>query len=342
MNRKIDLRSDTVTKPTAKMRKIMAEAEVGDDVFREDPTINAFEHKIADMFGFEAGLFVPSGTMGNQLALHMLTQPGDEIICDYTSHIFNYESAAAGFLSGVQLRTINGRFGIMEPSDIEKAIRPCNDWDPHTSVIALENSTNKGGGSCYCKKELMDIRNLADEYHLSVHLDGARIWNAALATVTELSYYGSVADTMSICFSKGLGAPVGSMLLGDQDLITPARRVRKMLGGGMRQAGILAAAADYAVDNHFQLLREDHKRARSLGKTIMQCSKLVIDMNSIRTNILLFDVKDIPVNDALKMLEKEGILMVPFGPHTIRAVFHFEITDDDMNHVNSVFRHLFI
>lgn len=342
MARVLDLRSDTVTQPTEGMREVMRNASVGDDVFREDPTMNAFEQKIAAMFGMEAGLFVPSGTMGNQMALNLLTKPGDEVICDQTAHIFNYESAAAGFLSGIQLRTISGRYGIMAPSDIEAAIRPCNDWDPHSSVIALENSANKGGGACYCKQELMAIRNLADEYHLSVHLDGARIWNAAIATETELSFYGSIADTMSVCFSKGLGAPVGSMILGDLELITRARRLRKMLGGGMRQVGILAAAADYAVEHHFELLKEDHKRARSLGKTIMQCSKLHIDINSIRTNILLFDVKNLKATEALLMLEKEGILMVPFGPQTIRAVFHFQITDDDMNHLNTTFRRLFI
>lgn len=337
----IDLRSDTVTRPTSQMRESMIKAEVGDDVFKEDPTTNAFEKKIAARFGMESGLFVPSGTMSNQLALHMLTKPGDEVICDETSHIFNYEAGSGAYLSGIQLRPVRGRYGIMDVATVAAAIRTKNDWDPHSKVIEVENTSNKGGGACYSKVDLQKIRNLADEHHLFVHLDGARIWNAAIATETELSFYGSVADTISVCFSKGLGAPVGSMLLADQDVINRARRVRKMLGGGMRQAGILAAAADFAADHHYPLLKDDHKRAKSLGKTISNCTKLSIDLNKLQTNIVIFDVLEGTAASALELLKKEGILMVPFGPKTIRATFHFQITDDDMNRVNTAFRKLF-
>lgn len=337
----IDLRSDTVTKPTPEMREVMMKAEVGDDVFSEDPTVNAFEDKIAKMFDMEAGLFVPSGTMSNQLALNLLTSPGDEVICDTTAHIFNYEATSAAMISGIQLRPVTGRYGVMELPDIKAAVRTHNDWDPHTRVIAVENTTNKGGGACYSKVGLNQIRNLADDHHLSVHIDGARIWNAALATETDFSFYGSIADTMSICFSKGLGAPVGSMLLADKDMIIKARRMRKMLGGGMRQIGILAAAAEYAVDHHLEYLKKDHKRAKSLAKTISQCSKTHIDICKVQSNIVIFDLLEGDAAHALQELKKEGILMVPFGPNTIRATFHFQITDDDMNRVNTAFRKLF-
>jgi len=244
----IDLRSDTVTKPTPEMLKAMANAEVGDDVFGEDPTVNAFEQKMAAFFGMEAGLFVPSGTMSNQLCLHVLTSPGDEVVIDETGHVFNYETGAAAHLSSIQLRPLKGVNGKLNRELIEPALRPMNDWDPHTRVIALENTTNKGGGAFYSKEELIEISNLADRHELFLHLDGARIWNAMTASGIEPEFFGTIADTISICFSKGLGAPVGSMMLATENNIKKARRMRKMLGGGMRQIGLLAAAADYAVE----------------------------------------------------------------------------------------------
>ena len=337
----IDLRSDTVTKPTSKMRQIMAEAEVGDDVFGEDPTVNTFEEKIADMFGFEAGLFTPSGTMANQLSINALTDQGDEVLIEEKGHIFNYESTAASHLSSVLLRPLKGNKGKLSADLLQDIIRGQQEWEPKTKVIALENSTNKGGGCCYTEQELASISAFATQNDLALHLDGARIWNAMTATQTEPGFYSRIADTMSVCFSKGLGAPVGSMVLSSQENITEVRRMRKMWGGGMRQIGILAAAADFAVEHHLPKLKEDHRRAQELAKVIDECSGLSIDLESVETNIIIFDVKNVSAREAVKKLAKQGIKLVPFGPQTLRATFHFQITDEDLNKVKSVFDQLF-
>ncbi|PKD44844.1 threonine aldolase family protein [Rhodohalobacter barkolensis] len=334
----IDLRSDTVTKPTPEMLKFMTEAEVGDDVFASDPTVNAFEKKMAEMFGMEAGLFVPSGTMSNQLCVAVLTQPGDEIIIDDLGHIFNYESGAAAHLSSVQIRPIKGERGKINREQAESAIRTYNDWDPHTRVIAVENTTNKGGGACYTKEELIELSNLADEHGLYFHLDGARIWNAMTATGIDPEFFGSVADTISICFSKGLGAPVGSMMLASKDHIKKARRLRKMWGGGMRQVGLLAAAADYAVENHFPLMTKDHQRAKQLAEAVSENPKFRIDLNTVESNIVIFDTVDEAAVDVLKEFEEKGVVMIPFGPKTIRATFHFQVDDQDLKKVLDVVR----
>lgn len=334
----IDLRSDTVTKPTPEMLKFMTEAEVGDDVFESDPTVNAFQKKMAEMFGMEAGLFVPSGTMSNQLCVSVLTQPGDEIIIDELGHIFNYEAGAAAHLSSVQIRPVKGVRGKLNRETVEGAIRTYNDWDPHTRVIAVENTTNKGGGACYSREELIELSNLADEHGLHYHLDGARIWNAMTATGIEPEFFGSVADTISICFSKGLGAPVGSMMLASEDQIKKARRLRKMWGGGMRQVGLLAAAADYAVENHFPKMEEDHKRAKKLAQTISENSNFRIDLNTVESNIVIFDTVDEAAVDVLKKFEEQGIVMIPFGPNTIRATFHFQVGDEDLKKVLEVIK----
>ncbi|MCC5906177.1 MAG: aminotransferase class I/II-fold pyridoxal phosphate-dependent enzyme [Balneolaceae bacterium] len=332
----IDLRSDTVTRPTSEMLKAMTEAEVGDDVFAEDPTVNAFEEKIANLFGMEAGLFVPSGTMGNQLCLHVLTTPGDEVILDETGHIFNYESGAAAHLSSLQLHPLKGKRGKITPELIEPAIRPKNEWDPHTRVIALENTTNKGGGAFYTKKEMEDIRALANKHGLDVHLDGARIWNAMTASGIGPEFFGTIADTLSVCFSKGLGAPVGSMILGNRDHVKRARRIRKMWGGGMRQIGLLAAAADYAVEHHWLLLKEDHRRARTFAETVAAHPAFHIDSATVETNIVLFDVVQCTVEKALQTFTGAGVGMVPFGAKTIRATFHFQVDDDALEMVLQV------
>lgn len=337
----IDLRSDTVTKPDEGMRKAMYHAEVGDDVFKEDPTANAFQEKIASLFGFECGIFVPSGTMGNQLAMNILTNPGDEVILDATGHIYNYESAAGPFLSGIQYMVLHGDQGILTPELIRKGFRGHNDWDPRTSVIALENTTNKGGGAYYTESNLREIRDLATEKGVALHIDGARIWNASIASGIPPSFFGTVADTMSVCFSKALGAPVGSMLLCKKDHQRDAMRKRKMWGGGMRQMGILAAAADYAVENHFELLREDHQRARSFAEFLSELPGFVIDLDHVHTNIVLFDVLDQSVDQVLRILRENGIGMSPFGPETIRAVFHFQVTDDDLRIVKQKMTSLF-
>jgi threonine aldolase len=327
----IDLRSDTVTRPTPEMLVAMTEAPLGDDVFGEDPAINALEERVAAMFGKQAGLFVPSGTMGNQLGLFMLTDPCDEIITDESAHIFNYEAGGCAFLSGVQLRPLPGVNGILTPELIEPAIRTRNDWDPHTRVIGLENTTNRGGGACYTADNLTAIRKLALRNNLSVHLDGARIWNAMIATGIEAEFFGAVADTISVCFSKGLGAPVGSMLLADNEMIRRARRMRKVLGGGMRQAGLLAAAAGYALDHHFTKLGHDHRRAAVLAREIAGMAAFDIRLDSVQTNIVLFDTLRVDATVVLGKLESAGIAMVPFGPRRIRAVFHHQITDQDLD-----------
>jgi threonine aldolase len=337
----IDLRSDTVTKPTQEMRKAMAQAEVGDDVFGEDPTVNALQQKVAKLFGFEAGLFVPSGTMGNQLSVNLLTETGDEVLIENTGHIFNYESTAAAHLSSVLLNPRPGHKGKLSPEDLEDAVRGAHEWAPHSKVVALENSTNKGGGCCYTEEELSALRTFADQHGLLIHLDGARIWNAMTATGTAPRFYGTIADTMSVCFSKGLGAPVGSMLLSSEERIRQAHKMRKMWGGGMRQIGILAAAADYAIEYHYPLLEGDHRRARELAETIDECDQLSIDLESVETNILIFDVLDGTAEEAVQLLEEEGIRVVPFGPRTLRATFHFQITDEDLEQARDAFSKLF-
>ena len=337
----IDLRSDTVTRPTPGMLKAMVAAEVGDDVFESDPTVNKFQEKVAEMFGMEAGLFVPSGTMSNQLGIKVLTEPGDEILIDEKGHIFNYETSAASALSGVQVKTLKGKQGKLNSAVLENNVRGNFDWEPKTKVVCIENTTNKGGGVCYSKEELSEIKEFADDHNLAVHLDGARIWNAITTTGIEPAFFGNIADTISVCFSKGLGAPVGSMLLSTEKNIAKARRYRKMWGGGMRQVGLLAAAADYAVDNHWSLLQEDHRRAREVAEVIKECSKLSVDMDSLQTNILIFDVLEEDAISAVGKLEKEGIVMIPFGPKTIRATFYFEIGDEEVKKVKAALKKLY-
>lgn len=337
----IDLRSDTVTRPTPDMLKYMMSAVLGDDVFGEDPTVNQFQEKIADLFGMEAGLFVPSGTMSNQLGIKVLTEPGDEILIDEKGHIFNYETSAASVLSGVQIKTLKGSKGKLNTEVLAHTTRGNFDWEPKTSVLCLENTTNKGGGVCYNKEELSELKAFANDQGLAVHLDGARIWNAMTATGIPPEFFGTIADTISVCFSKGLGAPVGSMLLSSKDRIAKARRYRKMWGGGMRQVGLLAAAADYAVDHHWPLLREDHMRAKQVADVIHGCSKLSVDMDSLQTNILIFDVKEGTAEEAIQKLEEKGIRMILFGPKTIRATFYFEITDEDVITINNTLKQLF-
>tara|TARA_R110002126_G_scaffold120282_4_gene261473 strand:- start:176 stop:1195 length:1020 start_codon:yes stop_codon:yes gene_type:complete len=337
----IDLRSDTVTKPTPEMLEFMSQAEVGDDVFAEDPTVAAFEKKISTMFGMEAGLFVPSGTMSNQLGVKVLTNPGEEILIDHKGHIYNYETVGASFLSGVQINPIQGEKGKLSVEDIKDSVRGKYDWEPKTTVLCLENTTNKGGGVCYSKEELNALKSFAVENNLKVHLDGARIWNAMVATDIEPAFFGEISDTISVCFSKGLGAPVGSVLLSSKERIAKARRFRKMWGGGMRQVGLLAAAADFALEHNFSKLKKDHRRAKELAGAIHSCSLLSIDLKSVETNIVIFDVLNESASDALAKLENKGIKMVQFGPKTIRATFHFEIGDNELEVVSGVVKKLF-
>lgn len=337
----IDLRSDTVTRPTPPMLQAMIKAKVGDDVFAEDDTVNAFQDKIAKMFGMEKGLFVPSGTMGNQLGVKVLTNPGEEVLIDETGHIFNYESGGAAVLSGVQLKTLKGNQGKLNTELLRNEIRGKFDWEPRTTVICLENSTNKGGGACYTKEELLEIKQFAGDNNLKIHLDGARIWNAISATGIETAFFSEIAETISVCFSKGLGAPVGSMLLSGKKNIAKARRFRKMWGGGMRQIGLLAAATDYAVENHWPLLKEDHRRAKELADVISRCKAFNLNPDSVETNILIFEVIEGDVQQVLEKLAQKDIYMTQFGPKSIRATFHFQVGDDEVNTVKEVFRQLF-
>jgi len=332
----IDLRSDTVTRPSPEMLEFMMQATVGDDVFGEDPTVNALEQRVASMFGMESGLFVTSGTLGNQLCLHVLTRPGEELIIDELGHIFNYETAAAAHLSSLQLRPVRGIRGKLTPELVEPAVRPGHDWDPISRVLALENTTNKGGGAFYTESELAALKTCADTYGLKLHIDGARIWNAITVSGIQASYFGHIADTLSVCFSKGLGAPVGSMILSSKERIQYARRIRKMWGGGMRQVGILAAAADYAIDHIWPLLAHDHSRAKQLAQVLHESPYFEIDPDTVFTNIVLFKVVKGTVEDTLARFLQHGIGMTIFGPQIIRATFHYQISDNDLEKITAV------
>lgn len=338
----IDLRSDTLTKPSAGMRKAIYEAEVGDDVYKEDPTVNELERYTAELFGKEAALYVPSGLMSNQILLNVLTNPGDEIICESDAHIFIYESGSPAALSGIQVFPVKGERGILNPKDIEPVIRPTSAYYmPRTKVIEIENTHNRAGGSVYRIETIKEIRNLAEKYNLYTHLDGARIWNAHIASGIELSEYAKYFDTVSVCLSKGLGAPVGSVMLGSKDIITEAYRVRKAWGGGMRQVGIIAAGGLYAVKNNIPKLKEDHEKARILGKCLNNLENAEVDLNSIETNILMFSPKNMTVEDGLKKLKQHGILANPGGIGSIRLVTYMDLPFEDIQDACKIFEKVF-
>lgn len=324
----IDLRSDTVTQPTAGMRAAMATAEVGDDVFGEDPTVRRLEERVAQLLGKEAALFVPSGTMSNQICIKAHTQPGDELICDVNSHIYNYEAGGPAVLSGVMCRTIEGDCGIFDVSDLEGLIRPENDHLVRTRLVCLENTHNRGGGRIFPLEKIRAIAAWAHRHHLIVHLDGARLWNAAIATGISLREWARDCDSVSVCFSKGLGAPVGSALAGSRDFIRRARRIRKLLGGGMRQAGVLAAAALYAIENHFHRLAEDHAHAQILAQAIRNTPGLRLYPSVIETNILYADIEPHlgSAADLARALAEQRVLVLPVAPQRIRLVTHLDVT----------------
>jgi threonine aldolase len=322
----INLLSDTVTKPTPGMLKAMWAAEVGDDVFREDPTVNALEAKCAELFGHEAALFCPSGTMTNQIALKVHTRPLDEVICDEMSHIYQYEVGAYAFHSGIGVNLLKGENGILTADMIEAAIKPQQDWLPRSSLVVIENTCNKGGGSIYPIQNILDIRSLCQKKGLALHMDGARIFNALVETGDSTGSIGQQIDSLSICLSKGLGAPVGSVLVGSKPFIAEARRVRKAFGGGMRQAGYLAAAGIYALDHHVERLRDDHAHARQLATALAELS-WVTNIRPVQTNILIFDLT--PPNTPatfLAYLKQNGVIASAFGPQTIRFVTHLDVT----------------
>jgi len=327
----VDLRSDTVTKPTPGMLEAMWSAKVGDDVFGEDETVNALEEKAAEIFGMEAGLFCPSGTMTNQIAIKCFTQPLDELIADQTSHVYRYEGGGIAFNSAVSTRLLNGDLGRITAEMIAPEINAENVHYPRTSLVVLENTVNKGGGSCYTIADIQPIAALCKQKGLKLHLDGARIFNALAHTGDDAKEYGEYFDGISVCLSKGLGAPVGSVLLGTKETIKYARRVRKVLGGGMRQAGFLAAAGIYALDHHTERLKIDHAHARLLADAL-SAQNWVKAVLPADTNIVLFDTVK-PAADVLKKLLVLGIKANSTDTHRIRFVTHLDIHPDMVEYV---------
>jgi threonine aldolase len=336
----VDLRSDTVTKPTPEMRRAMAEAEVGDDVFMEDPTVARLEALAAERLGKEAGLFVTSGTQGNQVSLVAHTQRGEEIILDENCHIFNYEVAALAVLSAVQARGLRGRHGILDPAEVREAIRPPNIHHPKDSLICLESTHNRGGGSIYPIETLREIRRIAKEHGLAIHLDGARLFNACVASGVAAREVAAQADSVTFCLSKGLGAPVGSVVVGSQAFIDRARRARKMLGGGMRQAGIIAAAGIVALETMVDRLREDHENARLLADGLVQLPGIKIDPALVQTNIVIFGLgrKDLDAAGLVLKLAGQGVKCLDAGSNRIRMVTHKDVDRAGILHTLEVAR----
>ncbi|MFA3782659.1 low specificity L-threonine aldolase [Melioribacteraceae bacterium 4301-Me] len=331
MNKIIDLRSDTVTKPSKAMRKAMYEAEVGDDVYKEDPTANELERYAAELLGKEAALFVPSGVMGNQICLNVLTQPGDEVICEKDAHIFHYESGSPAALSGIQLNLVEGKRGIFTPEQVEPLIRPTSAYYmARTKVIEIENTHNRAGGTINPIENIEAISKLAKRYNLFCHLDGARIWNASVETGITPAKYASYFDSVSCCLSKGLGAPIGSIIAGNKDFINEAYRVRKAWGGGMRQVGIIAAAGLYALKNNISRLTEDHEKAKLLAKFLNSFDSVSIDLDSVQTNILMFSPKKKSVEQILTECRENGLLLSQGAVGFIRAVTHMDVSFEDI------------
>jgi threonine aldolase len=329
----IDLRSDTLTQPTPAMRAAMAAAEVGDDVYGEDPTVNELERRTASLLGKEAALFVPSGTMANQLALRCHTEPGDEILAEAGAHVVHIERGAPAALSGLTIRAIPGRGGVFRPDDLQQAIRPTSRFMPAgvfppTKLVCLENTHNAGGGSVWPPETMAAVARLAGTHGLKVHVDGARLWNAAVATGRSEAELAAPADTVSVCYSKGLGAPVGSALAGSAALIERARRFRGMFGGGMRQAGILAAAALHALDHHRERLAVDHARAKAFADGLAELSGIDVDPAGVATNIVVFRPTGLPAESFVARCWELGLRMLPAGPDRVRAVFHLDVPED--------------
>jgi len=336
----IDLRSDTVTKPSPLMREAMMQAEVGDDVFGEDPTVNLLQQKMADMTGKEAALFVTSGTLGNQLCVKTHTETGDEIIVEYSAHIFQYETTGASFISRSQIYPIHGKYGAMPLQDIEDAIRPDIYYFPVTKLICLENTHNRAGGTVLDIKYISNVSRLAKSKGISLHLDAARLWNASVATGISIKEYAQYFDSLSICLSKGMGAPVGSVICGSSDFIKKAKRFRKMLGGGMRQVGVLAAACLYAIDNNFKLIQHDHKRAKHIADSLQNIPCVNIDMDSVQTNIIIFGFNDpkIDTNEIIAKLKEDGLLVSMGTKGKLRIVTHLDVNDDDIEKANQILK----
>lgn len=323
----IDLRSDTVTLPTKAMKDAMFSAEVGDDVFGEDPSINALEERASKMFGKEAGLFCPSGTMTNQIAVNVSTKPGDEVICDYTSHVYQYEGGGIARNSGVQAKLLHGDRGRISPIQVEESINQIFDWLTRSKLVSIENTVNKAGGSYYSLQQMQELSAACKKHNLLMHLDGARIFNAIIEAGYTAAQIGPLFDSISICLSKGLGTPAGSVLLGTKEFIREARRARKVFGGGMRQAGFFAAAGLYALDNNILRLKDDHKRAAALGAAV-KALPYVKEVLPVDTNIIIFTLHDaMPVDYFMQRLADNGVKCAYFGKQTVRFVTHLDIDD---------------
>ena len=334
MDRLIDLRSDTVTQPTANMRRAMFAAAVGDDVFAEDPTINALEEKAARLLDKEAALFVASGTMANQLSIKAHTQPGDEVIIEAGAHAMNFEGGAGAVLSGIQFFGVPGSRGIIDAAQVEAAIRVDDVHFPVSRLIVIENTHNRGGGSVFPLGKIQQIRELATRRGLRMHMDGARLWNACVATGISPAAYAAPFDSVSVCLSKGLGCPVGSLVLGSKDFIKRVRRFRKMVGGGWRQAGFLAAAGIYALDHHIDRLQEDHRKALKLAQGLAEIKNVVINPAEVETNILFFDVSraERTAQEVAAAAKAKGVLLHPTAKTRIRCVTHLDVSGEDIDH----------
>ena len=330
----VNLISDTVTRPSKEMLAYMAASPVGDDVFKEDPTVNALEEKVARLFGKEAALFFPSGTMANQTAIKLHTQPGEQIICDAYAHVFNYEGGGASFNSGVSCALIQGNQGMITADQVLEKINPEDFYhSPRTGLVVLENTTNKGGGACYTEEDITEITRVCSQHKLPLHLDGARLWNAMVASDLSPTFFGHAFQTISVCMSKGLGAPVGSVLVGDQAHMDKALRIRKMLGGGMRQAGYLAAAAIYAMDHHWEDLSVDHQKAKALGKALSALSS-VKKVSPVATNIVIFEMHSAALEkEFLATMKRAKIRLISMGGGKLRFVTHRDYTEQQHEYV---------
>ncbi len=328
----IDLRSDTLTRPSKAMRDAMAAAEVGDDVFGEDPTVNRLQDRIAELLGKERALFVASGTMGNQLCIKTHTHAGDEVIAEAGAHVFFYETAGAAFLSSVQIYQVKGTRGVLPIADVQQAIRPDIYYMPRTRLLCLENTHNRAGGTVYPLENFSAIARIAHDAGLRVHLDGARLWNAAVASGVTPAEYCRHVDSVSVCLSKGLGAPVGSVIAGSKDFIEEARHFRKIFGGGMRQAGILAAAGLYALDNNVKRLADDHERARAFAETVATAPGVSIDLATVQTNIVIMDVAGTGTGagEWARRFAEAGVRVSQASEHTLRAVTHLDVSAQDV------------
>ena len=333
----IDFRSDTVTKPGPGMLKAMINAKVGDDVFGEDPSINELEQMSADLFGMEAGLFCPSGTMTNQIAIKCHTQPGDEVICDESAHVYQYEGGGIAFNSSASVKLLYGDRGRINADQVKAAINPDDNHKARTSLVCLENTSNRGGGSCYDLSEIKKIKQVCVENKLSFHLDGARLWNAMVAKNEPPKQYGEIFDSISICLSKGLGCPVGSVLIGKKDFIKMGRRTRKVFGGGMRQGGFIAAAGIYALQNNIERLQQDHDNAKQIGEAIAE-SSIATTVLPIETNIIIFETGNTPAQTIIDKLKEKQILCYATGPQRVRFVVHLDITAEMVNKTKEIIK----